>query len=112
MNPGGDYADWKARNISVARFWNEAALYCVRQDAQRAPVHARNLYHLSIVMWNAWAAFAPLARQYQLDEKISVVGWSKDKIERARFEAISFGAYASMFSPFSPSALSKSVPLR
>jgi hypothetical protein len=93
IRAGGDPSDWRSRNISVARYWNEVALHTIRMDASRAPVHSRNLFHLSVVMWNAWAAYAPLARQYQLDEKISVVGWSKSDINTARFECISFAAY-------------------
>eukprot|EP01122_Echinamoeba_exundans_P001649 TRINITY_DN11666_c0_g1_i1.p1 TRINITY_DN11666_c0_g1~~TRINITY_DN11666_c0_g1_i1.p1 ORF type:complete len:770 (-),score=167.10 TRINITY_DN11666_c0_g1_i1:38-2347(-) len=93
INTGGDPIDWRARNISVARYWNEVALRAIRNDSSRAPVHSRNLFHLSVVMWNAWAAYSPLARQYQLDETVSVVGWSKADIEQARFKSISFAAY-------------------
>ena len=31
---------------------------------RRQPVHARNLWHLSAVMWDAWAAYTPGARTY------------------------------------------------
>ncbi len=44
---------------SVARQWNEAILDAIRIDTPRPPVHARNLYHLSAGMYDAWAAFDP-----------------------------------------------------
>ena len=40
---------------SVARTWTDAALYGIRRDFARPPVHARNLYHLSAAMYDAWA---------------------------------------------------------
>ena len=42
---------------SVARLWNEAALDAVRRDFPAPTVHARNLFHLSVAMWDTWAAF-------------------------------------------------------
>lgn len=42
---------------SVARQWNEALLDAIRKDFARPTVHARNLYHSSIVMYDAWALF-------------------------------------------------------
>lgn len=42
---------------SVARVWNEALLEAIRMDFARPTVHARNLYHTSIAMWDAWAAY-------------------------------------------------------
>ncbi len=42
---------------SAARAWNEAALEAIRFDDPEPTVHARNLYHLSAVMWEVWAGF-------------------------------------------------------
>jgi hypothetical protein len=42
---------------SVAMQWNETQLNCIRKDAARPTVQARNLFHASIVMYDAWAAF-------------------------------------------------------
>ena len=42
---------------SIAREWNEAALDAVRRDYPAPTIHARNLYHLSAVMWDTWTAF-------------------------------------------------------
>ena len=42
---------------SVARDWNEELLKAIRIDFARPTVHARNLFHSSIVMYDAWAIF-------------------------------------------------------
>lgn len=40
---------------SMARAWDEAALDSIRRDFPAPTVHARNLFHLSAAMWDAWA---------------------------------------------------------
>lgn len=40
---------------SVARDWNEELLSAIRIDFARPTVHARNLFHSSIAMYDAWA---------------------------------------------------------
>ena len=73
---------------SVARQWNEELLQAIRGDFARPTVHARNLYHTSVAMWDAWAAFDRSA-----DGVIySKFAWSAN-IQAAREEAISFAAY-------------------
>lgn len=42
---------------SIARLWNEALLNSIRNDFARPTVHARNLFHFSMAMYDAWAAF-------------------------------------------------------
>ncbi len=42
---------------SVARQWNEVLLDAIRSDYARPTVHARNLYHSSVLMYDAWALF-------------------------------------------------------
>ncbi len=42
---------------SVAREWNEQLLNAIRSDLARPTVHARNLFHSSIIMYDAWAIF-------------------------------------------------------
>ena len=44
-------------SISVARQWNEVLLQSIREDYARPTVHARNLFHSSVAMWDAWAAY-------------------------------------------------------
>ena len=43
---------------SVARQWNEVLLDAIRSDLARPTVHARNLFHHAIAMWDAWAVYA------------------------------------------------------
>lgn len=42
---------------SIAREWNEQLLDAIRSDYARPTVHARNLFHSSVVMYDAWAIF-------------------------------------------------------
>lgn len=42
---------------SVARQWNEVLLEAIRNDYARPTVHARNLFHISAAMFDAWAVF-------------------------------------------------------
>jgi len=51
-------------------------------------MHARNLFHLSVAMWDAWAAYDPTAVGYLTTEKDSA-----SDVEAARAEAISYAAY-------------------
>src|ERR1041384_6702676 len=48
---------------SIARQWDEQLLSAIRIDIPRPPVHARNLYHLSVAMYDAWAAYDTVASQ-------------------------------------------------
>jgi len=73
---------------SVARQWDEEILSAIRIDLPRPPIHARNLFHLSIAMWDAWATYDPMARGYLTIEKHA----SADP-EADRAEAISYAAY-------------------
>ena len=73
---------------SVAREWNEELLEAIRRDFARPTVHARNLFHVSAAMWDAWAVYEPTARGVIYDQALSAVD-----IEAARHEAISYAAY-------------------
>ena len=42
---------------SVAREWNEVLLEAIRNDYARPTIHARNLFHSSMIMYDAWAIF-------------------------------------------------------
>ena len=42
---------------SIAREWNEQLLEAIRKDFARPTVHARNLFHSSLLMYDAWAIF-------------------------------------------------------
>mgnify|MGYP003630387573 FL=1 len=73
---------------SVARQWNEVFLDSIRKDFARPTVHARNLYHISSAMWDAWAAYDAQADQVLHHEKLP----SSD-VQADREEAISFASY-------------------
>jgi hypothetical protein len=57
---------------SIARRWNEQLLNAVRRDIPRPTVHARNLFHTSIAMWYAWAAYDDRAAAYLVSERHAV----------------------------------------
>jgi len=44
---------------SIAREWNEVLLEAIRKDFARPTIHARNLFHTSVLMYDAWAAYEP-----------------------------------------------------
>jgi len=74
---------------SAARIWNEETLAAIRLDNPRPPVHARNLFHTSAAMYDAWAAYDGTADPYLVDETPIACG----DIEEDRAIAISFAAY-------------------
>lgn len=73
---------------SIARTWDEQNLSAIRIDSPNPPVHARNLFHLSVCMYDAWAAYDTNAVGYLFREKHSAAD-----IAAARREAISYAAY-------------------
>ncbi len=87
-----------ARAGSIARDWNELLLDAIRIDTPRPTVHARNLFHVSMGMYDAWAAYDPTATGYLTAEHHTAVD-----IEAAREEAISFAAYRILRNRFSSS---------
>jgi hypothetical protein len=84
------YASRCAAAESAARTWNEQLLSAIRSDTARPTIHARNLYHLSAAMYDAWAAYDDVAQQVFHTEK---VGAASIDVAAARLEAISFAAY-------------------
>ena len=73
---------------SVARIWNERILSLIRQVVPAPTVHARNLFHLSGAMWDAWAAYDDEA-----DGWTYVAKHQTDETTVAREVAISYAAY-------------------
>ena len=91
---------------SVARKWNEVILEAIRNDLARPTVHARNLFHTSAAMYDAWSTYSEqataylLGRQYgsvdcRLDTKpfLTRNAGSAKALQQAREEAISYAAY-------------------
>jgi len=72
---------------SVARIWDEAALG-VRPANDSPAVQARNLFHLSAAMWDAWVAYEPKGTGYFLKEKHRAAD-----VRAAQEAAISYAAY-------------------
>ncbi len=83
---------------SVARQWNEQMLEAVRNDFARPTVHARNLFHVSVAMWDAWAAYDATA-----DGFLNLEFATAPNIQAAREEAISHAAYRVLRARFSKS---------
>jgi hypothetical protein len=78
-----DHPEW-----SVARRWDEALLDAIRRALPAPTVHARNLFHTSAAMWDAWAAYDTHASGYLVNEKHTA-----SNVTAARDEAISYAAY-------------------
>ena len=87
---GGDHCEPApfTSEHSVAYLWNEALLDAIRRDLPAPTVHARNLFHMSAAMWDAWAAFDEAATGTFVKEKHSA-----SDVTAARAEAISYAAY-------------------
>lgn len=84
---------------SVARLWNEVVLHGIRNDYARPTVHARNLFHISAAMYDAWAVFDVNSTPYLYNN--NVAGFSCDGIEVGvkadnlieQEQALSYAAY-------------------
>jgi len=84
---------------SVARQWNEIVLEGIRNDFARPTVHARNLFHTSVAMYDAWAAYDGSVNTWLLGQShgnfycpFEGVSTPTD-LSAARNEAISYAAY-------------------
>lgn len=94
---------------SVAREWNEVLLEAIRSDLARPTVHARNLFHVSAAMYDAWAVFDDAAETYLLGQTLNGFECPFDgfatpaDIEAAREEAVSFAAYRLLRNRFASS---------
>lgn len=81
---------------TVARSWNEQNLDAIRLSFPDPPVHARNLFHVSVAMYDAWAAYDNVAVGYIHNENAVAPGTIAD----ARHEAISYAAYKVLISRY------------
>ncbi len=84
---------------SVAREWNELLLESIRKDLARPTVHARNLWHASIALYDAWAVYDDQSVPFLLGNTVDSYYCKWDgipipiDIEGAREEAMSFAIY-------------------
>jgi hypothetical protein len=87
------------RDVSVARIWNEVLIEGIRNDYARPTVHARNLWHSSAAMYDAWAAYDDTASTWLLGKTqggyecgFKPLRRPRD-VQQAREQAVSFAAY-------------------
>lgn len=86
---------------SVARLWNEQLLEAIRNDFARPVVHARNLYHISGAMYDAWSLVNEsgtpcLMATEQNGFALPIEHWNLPVYEdpaKAADEAVSYAAY-------------------
>ena len=84
---------------SVARQWNELLLEAIRNDFARPTVHARNLYHSAIAMYDCWAVFDERAETFFLGKERGEYTIEFDTIasptdrQAAQEEAMSYALY-------------------
>ena len=88
-----------ATGHSMARQWNEMLLASIRGDFARPTVHARNLWHSSMLMWDVWAVMDPTSCPAFLGQDLGGFvapfdGFTPATDEAtARDEAIAYGMY-------------------
>src|SRR6266705_6405220 len=73
---------------TIARVWNERALAAIRVDTPHPPAQARNYFSLSVCMYDAWAAYDPVAVGYVYRGKFASTNVLAD-----RKQAISYAAW-------------------
>lgn len=92
---------------SVARWWDEALLDAIRADFPAPTIHARNLYHVSAAMWDAFWAYDSVgwARAHPVfhREPITADDWIGGR-ESAQRQAISYAAYRVLVERYKGSA--------
>ena len=94
---------------SVARQWNDVFLEAIRKDFARPTVHGRNLFHVSVAMYDAWAVFDDEASPFLLGNTVDGFGSTFAGIampedrQAAREEALSYAAYRLLLKRFTGS---------
>jgi len=89
-------------DISIARLWNEALLEAIRDDFARPTVHARNLFHTSVAMYDVWAIYDNIATPYLIGNSLNGFSStledfvSNEDVESSLSMAISFAMYRLM----------------
>jgi hypothetical protein len=94
---------------SVARKWNNVLIQVIQEDLARPPVQARNLFHVSMAMYDAWAAYDAVAKPYLLGKTVGGIYYPftgvapaapASLLEAKRNKAISYAAYRVIASRF------------
>lgn len=87
-----------AQDHSIARQWNEVLLEAIRNDYARPTVHARNLFHTSVIIYDSWAVYHTEASTYFLGRKLhgfdcEFNGFESSDPESGVEETMSYAAY-------------------
>jgi hypothetical protein len=86
-------------DVSIARLWNEVLLQAIRNDFARPTVHARNLFHSSVAMYDIWAIYDEEANPYLIGNTVN--GFTTElqdfipaeSLETSQNKAISYAMY-------------------
>jgi hypothetical protein len=84
---------------SVARMWNEVLLLAIRNDFARPTIHARNLFHISSAMFDAWSVYKPRAKGFLFGNELAGFACSSSDFDLPidilphQEQAISYAAY-------------------
>ena len=105
------FANFANAQTSIARQWNEIMIEAIREDLARPPVQARNIYHISLAMYEAWAAYSTAANTYLLGKTVGGIYYpytgitlpAATSIEDYRKQAISYAVYRVLVNRFSNS---------
>ncbi|NIJ45548.1 hypothetical protein FHR24_002016 [Wenyingzhuangia heitensis] len=87
------------KNSSIARIWNEALLEAIRKDYARPTVHARNLFHFAIAIYDTWAIYNQKASSYLIGNTVhnytsAFTSFPQTNLNpKDRDKAISYAAY-------------------
>jgi hypothetical protein len=60
-----------SRSKSMAIIWSEEILASIRISIPHPPLHARNLFHLSVCMYDAFTAYSPNGTGYVVQTKFA-----------------------------------------
>ena len=90
---------------SVARKWNDVLLESIRKDFARPTIHARNLFHISAAIYDAWSAYDNNSHNYFIKKSSAIINSVLNDIELkiAREESISYVAYRLLIHRFKDS---------
>ena len=84
---------------SVARMWNEVLLLAIRNDFARPTIHARNLFHISSAMFDAWSVYKSQTQGFLFGNEVAGFACSSVNFDLPsdvlphQEQAISFAAY-------------------
>ena len=86
-------------DVSIARLWNEVLLESIRKDFARPTIHARNLFHTSVAMYDIWAIYDDEAKPYLIGNTVNNFSTELleftplETIEDSQNKAISYAMY-------------------